>query len=259
MSEGRSVLWFLDTSLSPHTIRRFYRETQSCGYGLIFRGLIRALVDEMAWKKLNPSIQLDDYPYVSTKDEHGKDWFHPYRELCGKGQMMFVEKGKKYIQFLTDKPRAILNIPFSVIRSTYSSGFPKVAYLPDQYLIGLQPILEAFSKALSTGTDINYEWKFFQSANFDTPVFLMLAEWKELYQRYQKSMPKDVFNTLAALLDVVTLLAKETMMIKIIRYPKSPYHGMIEDMFDLSLLKHDHPITVHYKQLRTRKQISQIR
>jgi hypothetical protein len=72
-------------------------------------------------------------------------------------------------------------------------------------------------------------------------------------------MPKDVFNTLAALLDVVTLLAKETMMIKIIRYPKSPYHGMIEDMFDLSLLKHDHPITVHYKQLRTRKQISQIR
>ena len=249
MVYGRSVLWFLDRTLTPKEYRQFYKQTQSLGQGLIYKGMQNIYLDVSAWKAIDPDVNLDAFDDLSPHHYHLLP-HEAFKEISGQGMAMFEEKGLLYLQFIPYKTDMMIEIPFSVIRSSSSNGFPKVAYLPDRYLQGLYTLVVAFENALNDCTPIDYDWRFFLEPNFDSMIFPLLKAWKTIFEQSINTITLKNKTWLTEGLSLINALAKQAMISSIIMYPRSIYHGMIEYHFDASLLTINHPIVEAYKEIR---------
>jgi hypothetical protein len=242
MVYGRTVLWFLDKSLTKKVYQKFYKDTQTLSYSFVYRGLIGVIIDIEAWKKIDPWIDLEGLSLLD-KDQN-------YLDLSGQGKAMYVDKDVSYLQFVTYDKKQSIDIPMTVIRSSYTTGFPKVAYTPDRYVSGLFTLVRAFEEAFKHGDTIHYDWRFFQPSNFDETIFPLLNAWQDIYQRHLGSFTLETKVWLKQGLDLFIILAKHAMTQRIITYRKSPYHGMTEYQFDKTLLCNRHLIIEAYKEVR---------
>lgn len=244
---GRWFTWFLEPR-SEASYQKHHREEIESAKHLAWRCLIGVVVD----LRLYP--QAKDYPrvlkgFTSSFPEHPpQPWWQYYAEVTGKGQWLIRLDGEDFLTLVCDEEPIELTIPLKAIVSSRSTGFPKVAYNVEQFLIAYFSLL-----ALFTDAEMTQEARLHQATtlhpllvepNFPLPILHML---EPLVRSLLEGRPIDPTSV-----HMLQTMMINDMLTQLERQCKGMYHHALEWTIDESILKVNHPFIHAYLGMRKR-------
>lgn len=252
---GRWYTWFLEKGLTKDQEAAFYRDVQDHVAGEAWHALRGLAINTQLWDEADQYLSLSR-SFGTTHDPfQGERVEKPHiREWTGKVQELHWKQNQVHFRVQLDDGEfpVWVDIPLEAIVSTRSTGFPKVAYNPEQmvyfelkWILSLQkeagktidPELEAF---LGTWTVEERHARLF-------PTNFRPKTWPFAETSFNADASKD-----QAWIDqwIEAIIAQ--MNEDIPSRCKPPYHHVIEWDFDDRILNFDHPVIQAYKGWRER-------
>lgn len=145
---GRWFTWFLQPR-TESSYRKHHQDVVASASHLAWRCLIGVVVDKRLYPEANQFPHLFEGFNISFPPSPRQPWWDHYAEVTGKGQWLKREAGEDYLTLIPDDaPTVTLKIPLKAIVSDRATGFPKVAYNVEQFLVGYQSILDCFRSTM---------------------------------------------------------------------------------------------------------------
>ena len=242
---GRWVVWFLEEGLTRSRYLKHKQDVEESVRKDTWRGMMRLYVDVRLWeegKKHQSWFTSVDGGWYGTAKPH---WIH-YWEISGQSMFLHKIRDVEYLRFIPHGEDVALDIPINAVVSTGSSGFPKVAYSADQYLIGYLGWLDAFHEAVAGNLSPLQLLQGQQlPENFSKIVFEQITV-LSTYQFNKTDLAKEV-NLLIQRLQ--QSMIQEMLEIVPTRC-KPPYHHVVELNNVSTILRRKHPLVETYLSLR---------
>jgi hypothetical protein len=252
---GRWYTWFLEKGLTKEQEAAFYRDVQDYVAGEAWHALRGLAINTQLWDEADQYLSLSR-SFGTTHDPfQGERVEKPHiREWTGKVQDLHWKDKKVYFRVQLDEGNVPVwvDIPLEAIVSTRSTGFPKVAYNPEQFLYFELKWIVSLQKELGISTHPELE--------------AFLGTWTQ-EERHARLFPKNfrpkTWELAQASLDPNTTIdgvfinqwiqaVIEQMEEDIPSRCKPPYHHVLEWNFDDRILQFTHPIIDAYQQWRKR-------
>jgi hypothetical protein len=251
---AQPYLWFLDSKMSKVDYDRQLQEMYHNVKHLIWRQYIGVAVDT---RRFSTYVRYQDCFRKfdsSWKDPYDSNWDH-YQEVTGKGLYRIEKLGKPHLRMFECQRNQVIDIPFDAIVSSRSTGYPKVAYSADEFLMGFISVLNVLDDLFvlpftiaSSHYDELMSW--FHPDNFSKDIFPHI---KALIQDAYKAASLLDIQQFPSLKDRYELLIHQMIdhMEKVIpTYCRGMYHNMVESKKEIQLLPQHHPILVEYRRIR---------
>jgi len=242
---GRWFTWFLEDRGEARYRRHLEAVHQEVQH-LAWRALIAVVVDKRLYPEAANHKTLFRPMTTSYPHNEPQAWWQHYAEVSGRGQWFIHREGKDYLTLACEDEAVTLTIPVKAIVSYRSTGFPKVAYNVEQFLIGyLTPLVlfadATLSKKARQTTVVDLE-SILLEANYPVPILDLLKNYVNQW-RIGMTIHADLLHHL------------QTMMIQdmesqIERQCKGMYHHAIEWDVDPMILKNAHPLVKAYRRIR---------
>lgn len=244
---GRWVVWFLEDGLSKYRYRKHKKDVEDGVRKDTWRGMLRLYVDFRLWEEGRK-----DQDFFTNVDggwygEAKPNWIH-FWEISGKSMFLHKMDGVEYLRFIPHREDVMIDIPIHAIVSSGSSGFPKVAYSVDQYLIGYLGWVDAFHAAIDEFPEgLNALAPQLRVENFSKEVYMAILD---LVQGLRlRRGEKDRSGWLDQLNQLIILMMDE-MKDNIPSRCKPPYFHPVELGVQPSILLRSHPLIETYLVLR---------
>jgi hypothetical protein len=233
---GRSFMWFLEPR-SEASYQLHHQDVIDDVPYLAWRCLKGIVVDKRLFPEANQYPQLlKGFTSKVPNAEH-------YAEITGKGQWLKRIDAVDYLTLVSDDaPNTIIHIPFKAIVSNRSTGYPKVAYNVEQYLIGYRYILKVLTEGLHDSTVVlSYLEPLMFSRNFSPVVYDAI---KKILDEIKlgKQLTQTTVQTLESLM-------VEDMLTSIPQQCKGMYHHALAWHVRSSSYQGTDPIAVNFRKL----------
>jgi hypothetical protein len=244
---GRWFTWFLEPRSDASYQKHHSEEIESAKH-LSWRCLIGVVVDKRLFPKANEYPQLFR-GFTSSFPEHPpQPWWQHYAEVTGKGQWLIRLNGEDYLTLVCDDEPMTLTIPLKAIVSSRSTGFPKVAYNVERYLIAYLTWLTLFTDATLTQEARAHQVSELESTllevNYPMPILVII---QSLVRQWIDRNTID--PTRVQLLQTMMI---NDMLTQLEIQCKGMYHHAIEWDLDSSVIKKNHPLIQAYVGMRKR-------
>jgi hypothetical protein len=244
---GRWFTWFLEPRSDASYQRHHSEEIESAKH-LSWRCLIGVVVDKRLFPKANEYPQLFRGFTSSFPAHPPQPWWQHYAEVTGKGQWLIRLNGEDYLTLVCDDEPMTLTIPLKAIVSSRSTGFPKVAYNVERYLLAYLEMLMLFTDATMTQEARLLQVTELQSTllevNYPLPILAII---QSLVRQWIDRNTID--PTRVQLLQTMMI---NDMLTQLEIQCKGMYHHAMEWNLDASILKKNHPLIYAYLGMRKR-------
>ena len=246
---GRGVVWFLEEGLSKFMYRKHKQDVEDSIRKDTWRGMLRIYVDFRLWEEGRKDLDLFTNIDGGWYGEAKPDWIH-FGEISGKTMFLHQIDGVECLRFIPHGEEVTLDIPIQAVVSCGSSGFPKVAYSVDQYLIGYLGWVDAIQAAIDENPEgLDGLKPQLLVENFSSDVFAAIQDIDQgLHERRSEKNRSGWLDQLNKLI----MLMMDEMKEKIPSRCKPPYFHPIELGVKPSILLRSHPIVETYLLLRRR-------
>ena len=230
-------------------------------YAFVQQGL-----ESFAWKALrglvvDTRLWVGDHTWLRfakpVDSHHVRGQF--FVEFTGQLRWVYDDKGTRWFDFVDNDTHTRFPFPLTAIVSYRSTGFPKVAYSSEQYLIGYITILNWLEVLIDPTVHVFYP------AERRLPIFKegfhlstirphnmhrdVYAIYASLVQEIQQGRMNDG-DTMRPWYDKLYTVMVETMKADMVEHNKPPYHHTIEWHMDERILHYNHPFVKEYLALR---------
>ncbi len=244
---GRWVVWFLEDGLSKYMYRKHKKDVEDGVRKDTWRGMLRLYVDFRLWEEGRKHEDFFTNVDGGWYGEAKPDWIH-FWEISGKSMFLHKVDGVESLRFIPHGEDVMLDIPIHAIVSSGSSGFPKVAYSVDQYLIGYLGWIDGIHAAIDENPEgLNTLEPQLLVENFSKEVYTAIQDMVQgLRQRRLEKNRSGWLNQLNTLI----MLMMDEMKEKIPSRCNPPYFHPVELGVPSSILLRSHPIIETYLLLR---------
>jgi len=243
---GRWFTWFLEDR-GQARYQRHRQDVMHEAKHLAWRALIAVVVDIRDYPNAKDYPPLFS-PFHSAYPPAPKspDWIH-YKEVTGKGQWLAKTEQGYTLTLQTRDRGPNLVIPLSAIVSYRSTGFPKVAYNVEQFILGYQSWIDAFSTYRQDQQQgmvmLVHLFPYLIPENYAPGVYTCMLNMVNMIKERK-------------LIEFTSIKALETSMItdmetRIPQQCKGIYQHALEWQVDPKILNQDSPIIHAYRRLRT--------
>lgn len=242
---GRWFTWFLEDR-GEARYRRHLEAVAKEARHLAWRALIAVVVDKRLYPDANHHPTLFHPTTTSYPPAKPQPFWQHYAEVSGRGQWLVHRDGEDYLTLACEDEAVTLTIPVKAIVSYRSTGFPKVAYNVEQFLIGyLTPLVLFADTTLSKKarqTTVGDLESILLEANYPLPILDLLKNYVNQW-RLGMTIHPDLLHHLQ------TMMIQD-METQIERQCKGMYHHAIEWDVDPMILKNAHPLVTAYLRIR---------
>jgi hypothetical protein len=242
---GRWFTWFLEDR-GEARYRRHLEAVAKEARHLAWRALIAVVVDKRLYPEADKHRTLFRPMTTSYPRSEPQPWWQHYAEVSGRGQWLVHRDGEDYLTLACEDKPVVLSIPLKAIVSYRSTGFPKVAYNVEQFLIGyLTPLVLFADTTLSKKARQNKVGDLESTMleeNYPLPILELLKNYANQW-RLGMTIHADLVHHLQ------TMMIKD-METQIERQCKGMYHHAIEWHVDPMILKNVHPLVKAYRRIR---------
>lgn len=253
---GRSTVWFLEKDLTEEMYQLHKREVEQSLKHSTWRSLMAIIIDTRLWQPWNQDASmLQDV--LNQTDPWSSRVPTYYREIRGRITFYWQDhQGQGYLRIILDKDhQTIFDCPIQAMISYRSTGFPKIAYSPEKYLIGYRIWLDYLKKEECQEPIDLINWthdipltSWLLEVNFSTMVYegilRLITLKKSMMKHHQASWNHEIQQ-------LQTLMIQE-MNKDIPEHNQSMYIYTIEWFMDARLLQLSHPLMEAYLSLRVR-------
>jgi len=234
---GRSFMWFLEER-SEASYRQHHQDEVESAKHLAWRCLKGIVVDKRLFPEANQYPQLFEGFNAKTPNAHH------YAEITGKVQWLKHIDGVDYLTLVPeDAPAMTILIPLTAIVSVRSTGFPKVAYNVEQYIMGYAYILEVLTKGWQDVTSVVQALQpLMHPKNFSTAVF-------DAINKIMDGLKQGQFIT-APTIQALEALMIDDMLASIPEQCKGMYHHALEWNVSPSVFEQDSLLMQAYLKMR---------
>jgi hypothetical protein len=244
--------WFLDEEEGTHAYTEQYASVQDGLEHCAWKALKGLVVDTRLWVGDETWLR-----YAKPVDIHHPrgQWFV---EFTGQLRWVYHDQGLNWFDFVDNDTHTSFPFPLKAIVSYRSTGFPKVAYSSEKYVIGYVSILHWLDLIMGQRAWLIDLPPPPNRANHEHFYFNILPEnlHQDVYTSYQKLIE---FMKCAKVVNGVELhiyyddlyrSMVRSMNEEMIEHNKPPYHHTIEWHLDARYLQNVHPFLEHYRALR---------
>ena len=244
---GRWVVWFLEDGLSKYMYRKHKKDVEDVVRKDTWRGMLRLYVDFRLWEEGRKHEDFFTNVDGGWYGEAKPDWVH-FWEISGKSMFLHKVNGVECLRFIPHGEDVMIDIPIHAIVSSGSSGFPKVAYSVDQYLIGYVGWVDAIQASIDENPEgLNALEPQLLVENFSNDVYAAIQDMVQGLRL--RRVEKDRSGWLDQLNQLIMLMMGE-MKEKIPSRCKPPYFHPVELGVPPSILLRSHPLIETYLMLR---------
>jgi hypothetical protein len=254
---GRSVAWFLEEGLTKEDYRKHKHDVERSLQLSTWRSLMAIIIDTRLWPGINDHPMLHERVMRDTEPWNNHTPIH-FREIRGRITILWRDdQGRLYLRIILDHDhQSILDCPIEAMISDRSTGFPKVAYNPEQYLLGYRMWLDYLTSTKDALHDEVNAWangitltQWFIKENFSMNVYEQIRSLLALKQSFDN--PSKVFHEVwhKEIKRLETTMVQE-MLQDIPNHNQSMYIHTIEWFMNPRLLQGHHPLTEAYLRLR---------
>ena len=256
---GRSVTWFLEEGLTQEDYTIHKQDVERSLKLSTWRSLMAIIIDTRLWPGLNDHPTLHDQVMRDTEPWNNQTPMH-FREIRGRITILWHDdQGRLYLRIMLDHDhQSVLDCPMEAMISDRSTGFPKVAYNPERYLLGYRMWLDYLT---STEDEFHHEVNAWAKdiplthgllkENFSTNVYEQIRSLHALKQSFvdPSKIFKEVWQKEIQRLENTMV---DEMLQEIPTQNQSMYIHTIEWFMNPRLLQGHHPLTEAYISLRRR-------
>lgn len=242
---GRSFTWFLEDR-GEARYRRHRLAVMEEAKHLAWRALIGVVVDVRDYPEAKQFPHLFKGFHTSFPAAPKQAWWSHYLEVMGKGQWLSLTDAGYHLTLQCDEQLEPLVIPLKAIVSDRSTGFPKVAYNVEQFILGYQTWLEAFRSYVVEPRHgqalIHRLHAYLIPENYPLPIYEHLLGLVQLV--------KTNIAIASSSIDALENNMIEDMEIRIPQQCKGMYHHALEWFIQPDLLKPTNRLIQAYFALR---------
>lgn len=246
--------WFLEEKEGSGVYQHHYQDVQSSLGSFAWKALKGLVVDTQRWTTDKAWLDL-----ASPVDKnHPKG--HRYVEFMGQIRWVYTIKGDLWCDYVDSDTNKTFPFPLTSVVSYRSTGFPKVAYSSEQYLIGYLTILNWLEQLMDRKRLVYYtrdKGINIHKDGFHLAMLLPQNMHRDVYTIYKDLMDElrcgikiNHFSKIRPWYDKLLEAMVRTMQDDMVEHNKPPYHHTIEWHLDERVLAYDHPLVQAYLALR---------
>jgi hypothetical protein len=250
----RWFTWFLedlDKTTSRHHHQDVTRELKLSSW-MALRGLV---IDVRLWKDASQYEALMRSFKEAFPERPYQPFWDNFKEITGRIQWVIKVKRQYFVRLITDEKSFKIDIPIKAVVSTRSTGFPKVAYNVEKYIVGYMSWLDAFEQAKHTQVKdcslLDKLTPMFIKNNYSDAVYAKIKQLNKLIRHQGVSHAYEEKSIEEAIKSLETLMIDE-MNKEILEQCKGMYHHALEWHVDKEVLKRNHPLIKAYLVIRER-------